>query len=171
MPDLRESCEILLKEHGCDPDVIAHCRAVTDCALDLSKNCMLINRPLVEAGAMLHDIGRGKTHSVAHGQAGAEICRSLNIPEPVARIVECHVGAGLTADECALLGLIPRDCLPQTAEEKLVAHADNLVAGSRRTTIYETLGSAFYLHRRIRRRMYRLALEVGILCGYPDALS
>lgn len=164
MPDLRESCEILLKKHDCSNEIIAHCRAVTGCALDLSKGSALITRSLVEAGAMLHDIGRGQTHGIDHAQVGAQVCRDLNIPEPVARIVECHTGAGLTADECTLLGLIPRDCVPKTAEEKLVAHSDNLVAGSRRATLYETLNSAFHLNRKIRRRIYRLALEVETLC-------
>jgi len=165
MPDLRESCEVLLREHGCSTAVIAHCRAVTDCALDLSSASTLVNRPLVEAGARLNDIGRGTTHTIGHAQTGADLCRSLNIPEPVARIVECHTGAGLTADECTLLRQIPRDCVPQSIEEKIVAHADNLVAGSRRTTVYETLDSAFHLNRKVRRRIYRLALEVEILCG------
>lgn len=165
MPDLREACETLLKAHGCDSRVIAHCRAVTSCALDLSADCSFINRPFVEAGAMLHDIGRGKTHSIGHAQAGADICRDLHIPEPVARIIECHTGAGLSEDECSLLGLLPRNCVPRTAEEKLIAHADNLVAGSRRTTVYEALDSAVHLKRKIRKRMYRLALEVEILCN------
>jgi len=115
---------------------------------------------------MLHDIGRGKTHAIGHAQAGAETCRSLNIPEPVARIVERHIGAGLTADECTLLGLIPRDCMPQTAEEKIVAHADNLIAGSRRTTLHETMDSAYHLNRKIRQRMYRLAREVETLSNH-----
>ncbi|OPY35910.1 MAG: tRNA 2'-O-methylase [Methanoregula sp. PtaU1.Bin051] len=164
MPNLPEDYEILLREHGCDKGVIEHCRAVTSCALELSKDCPFIDRTLAEAGAMLHDIGRGSTHSIGHAQAGAELCRALGITESVARIVECHIGAGLTADECSLLNLLPRECLPTTAEEKLVAHADNLIAGSRRVTIHDTLASAIYLNKKIRHRIYRLALDVEILC-------
>ena len=164
MPVPPDQYEALLKRCGCKQRVIAHCRAVTDCALSLAGNSPLIDRDLVFTGAMLHDIGRGTTHSLGHAQAGADICRKLGFSETVARIVECHTGAGITADECSLLRLLPRDCMPRTAEEKLVTHADNLVAGSRRTTIYETLASAVHLNRKIRRRMYRLSLEVGMLC-------
>jgi uncharacterized protein len=112
---------------------------------------------------MLHDIGRGTSHTIDHAQTGADILRRLGYPETVARVVECHTGAGITADECSLLRLLPRDCIPVTAEERLVAHADNLIAGSRRTTLYEALGSALHLNRKIRRRMYRLALDTEIL--------
>jgi hypothetical protein len=39
----------------------------------------------------------------------------------VARIIECHTGAGLTSDECTLLNLWPRDCIPRSIEERIVA--------------------------------------------------
>jgi uncharacterized protein len=88
----------------------------------------------------------------------------MGLPEAVARIVECHTGAGITADECTLLGLFPIDCMPTTTEEKIVTHADNLVAGSMRVTIEDSLASAQYLPNKIRKRMYRLACEVELLC-------
>jgi uncharacterized protein len=79
--------------------------------------------------------------------------------------VECHTGAGLTPDECTLLGLAPRDCMPRTPEEKIVTHADNLIAGHRRVTIEESLASAIHLPLKARRRMYRLSCEVEQLCS------
>jgi uncharacterized protein len=165
MPGPRDRYETILREHGCSRRVIAHCDAVADCALSIAGNSPLIDRNLLVTGAMLHDIGRGSTHGLGHAQAGAALCRMLGYPEPVARIVECHTGAGITADEYSLLRLQPRDCIPKTAEERLVTHADNLIAGSRRVTIHETLASAYHLNRRIRRRIYRLALDIEILCG------
>ena len=76
---------------------------------------------------MLHDIGRGVSHGISHAQAGAAwLYRGFSA---VARIVERHIGAGLSADECTLLRLVPRDCVPATLEEKIVTNADNLVAG------------------------------------------
>jgi uncharacterized protein len=90
--------------------------------------------------------------------------RSLGFGEDLARIVECHTGAGLTADECTLLGLSPRDCMPRTTEEMIVTHADNLIAGKKRVTIHESIGSAVYLPRKARKRMYRLSCEVELLC-------
>lgn len=165
MPDPRDRYETLLREAGCSRQVIAHCRAVADCARDLSDACPLVDRTLVLAGAMLHDIGRSRIHSIGHAQAGSGICRSQGLPEAVARIVECHTGAGLTADECTLVRLLPRECVPLTAEERIVAHADNLVAGARRVTIHETLAGAVHLSRKVRRRIYRLALDVETLCS------
>jgi uncharacterized protein len=55
--------------------------------------------------------------------------------------------------------------VPATAEERLVAHADNLIAGKRRVTIHDTFAYATHLPRKIRRRIYRLALDVEILCS------
>jgi len=164
MPSPRDHYEAMLRNAGCDPGVIAHCHAVTDYALDLAGNNPLINRELLGTGAMLHDIGRGTTHSILHAQAGAEICRALGLSEPVARIIECHTGAGLSADECTLLGLVPRDCIPRSIEERIVAHADNIVKGTAPVTIEEIIGSATRLNKKVRRRIYHLALDVEILC-------
>jgi len=164
MRENRGHCIKMLREAGCSAKVIAHCQAVCDCALEYARGDDLVDLALVRTGAMLHDIGRGSTHSIAHGQEGADIIRSLNLPETVARIVECHVGAGMTADECILLGLLPRDCIPHTVEEKIVTHADNRIAGVMRVTIDESIASAIHLKRKIRRRMYHLAREVELLC-------
>jgi uncharacterized protein len=112
---------------------------------------------------MLHDIGRGSTHGIDHAQRGADLLREKGFPERVARIVECHTGAGITADECTLLGLAPRDCMPQTIEEKIVTHADNRIAGTTLVTIDDSIASAIYLPMKIRKRMYRLANEVELL--------
>jgi uncharacterized protein len=164
MSRLRKHCEAMLREAGCDLGVIAHCHAVSDYALRLAGDNPLINCGLLEAGAMLHDIGRGTTHSILHAQIGADRCRSLGIPEPIARIIECHTGAGLTADECTLFNLSPRDCIPRSIEERIVAHTDNLMRGTTPVTIDETLGSAIHLKKKVRRRIYHLARDVEILC-------
>ncbi len=164
MPSPRKHYETMLRDAGCDPRVIAHCHAVTDYALDLAGNNPLVNRGLLEKGAMLHDIGRGTTHSIFHAQAGADRCRALGLSEPVARIIECHTGAGISADECTLLGLLPRDCIPRTIEERIVAHVDNLMKGTRPVIIDKTIGSAIHLNKKARRRIYHLALDVENLC-------
>lgn len=165
MPEKRiTSCEDLLKRAGCSIKVIAHCRAVHDCACGYAVRNPDIKISLLKMGSMLHDIGRSRTHDIRHAQCGADIIRSLGLGEELARIVECHTGAGLTADECTLLGLSPRDCMPETTEEKIVTHADNLIAGKKRVTIHESIGSAYYLPRKARKRMWRLAIEVELLC-------
>ena len=154
--------EPLLLRAGCSRSVIAHARAVTALALGFTDN-PVVNRDLVIAGAMLHDIGRGATHGIDHAQRGTSIARSCGVDEPVVSIIERHIGAGLTADECSLEGLVPRDCIPATLEEKIVANADNLVQGSRAGTIEGTLEGGIRLKRRIRRRIYRLWEEMEAL--------
>ena len=165
MPDHSKKYEKMLLDAGCSTKVIAHCRAVTDCALEYAKANPEVDFSLVEKGAMLHDIGRGSSHAIDHSQRGADLLRSQGFPEEVARMVECHTGAGLTADECTLLGLSPRDCIPCTTEEKIVTHADNLIAGHKRVSIDDSIGSAIHLPKKARKRMYRLAQDVELLCG------
>jgi uncharacterized protein len=160
MPETRERCIELLKNAGCSPKVIAHCEAVCDCAMEYARKCDRADQELVMTGALLHDIGRGVTHGIDHAQKGADLLREMGFPENVARIVECHTGAGMTTDECVALGLDPRDCMPQTIEEKIVTHADNLIAGTKRVTIEESLASAKSLPKKIRKRIRRLSDEV-----------
>ena len=166
MPDRSEkNYEQLLREAGCSEKVLAHCRAVRDVALEYAQRNTLVSVDLVREGAMLHDIGRGASHTILHGQRGADLLRAQGISEEVARIVECHTGAGLTADECTMLRLSPRDCMPRTTEAKIVTHADNLVEGRKRVTIDESIASAFHLPRKVRLRIYHLAQEVELLCS------
>jgi uncharacterized protein len=160
MPDSVRKYRDLLFSAGCSGKVIAHCETVTAVAMQFVNPGSGADRDLVLAGAMLHDIGRSETHGIGHAQAGAELCRRLGLPESVARIVECHTGAGLTADECSLLGLLPIDCVPKTLEEKIVTNADNLVGGGHEISIERDLMGAFALKRIARERIYRLWLEM-----------
>lgn len=156
-----QACIGLLRQAGCSEQVIAHCRVVRDLALTYARD-PLVDRDLVEAGALLHDIGRGVTHDLRHAGVGAAICRRFELDDAVVAIVERHIGAGLTADECSLLNLPPRDCVPRTIEEKIVAHADNLVKGTRVICLQERLMRSLALPRKQRERIYRLGLEVEL---------
>jgi uncharacterized protein len=165
MPDqISKHYEKMLRDAGCSEKVIAHCRAVEECACEYARHNSSVDLSLVRAGALLHDIGRGSTHTIAHAQQGADLLRSKGFSEKIARIVECHTGAGLSADECSLLGLEPRDCIPTTIEEKIVCHADNLLAGTRRMSIEQSISSSSHLPLRVRKRIFRLATEVELLC-------
>ena len=46
-------------------------------------------------------------------------------------IIERHIGAGIPKEEAVGLGLPEKDYIPVTIEEKIVAHADNLVFGNK----------------------------------------
>jgi uncharacterized protein len=157
MIPVREARDLLLAA-GCSSRVIRHSEAVLRVAGEYADRIDEADRDLVMAGALLHDIGRSRTHSIWHAQDGAGLCRQMGIPEPVALIVERHIGAGLGADECTLLRLIPRDCIPISLEERIVANADNLVRESSRITIDERLLLSGHLPAGIRRRIYHLWL-------------
>ena len=81
----------------------------------------------MEIGALLHDIGRSKTHSVDHGVVGAEIVKSAGLPDSVVSIVKRHVGGGITASEAEALGWPKDGYVPVTLEEKVVSYADKLI--------------------------------------------
>jgi uncharacterized protein len=84
---------------------------------------------LVEAGAMLHDIGRSRSHDVDHVVKGVEIAHELGLPENIVHIIERHVGAGIPDDEAKKLGFPIGHYIPETIEEKIVAYADKLIDG------------------------------------------
>lgn len=127
-------CIKLLKENGCSKEVIAHCEAVRDLAVIIAEKSGA-DVKLVEAGALLHDIGRCKTHGIKHGINGAKIARENNLPESIVKIIERHVGAGIPKDEAVLLELPAKDYVPETLEEKIVTHTDNLIEKGKKQAI------------------------------------
>ena len=134
----------ILRESGCSEGVVRHCVNVAGIAVRLAGVLMGrgvdVDVALVEAGALLHDLGRCRTHGVDHGVVGGVMVRGLGLPEALARVVERHVGGGLPEEEAVGLGL-PRGCyVPETVEEKLVSYADKLVEGAREVGFGVTLG-------------------------------
>ncbi len=119
----------LLKQVGCPSWVIKHSQAVKQKALQIAEN-FKVDLELVETGALLHDIGRCKTNGVEHGIVGAQMLSEMGFPDSVVKIVERHIGAGIPLQEAVEMNLPPKDYLPLTLEEKIVAHADNLLDGS-----------------------------------------
>ena len=128
------------------------------------------NRNLVEAGAMLHDIGifltdapgihcHGTAHYILHGSLGAQLLRNeaeqlkeeqlqeeLHFYEALARICERHTGTGLTRQTIIERGLPDpqQDLLPETIEEQIICYADKFYSKShleRERTIPQTLQS------------------------------
>jgi uncharacterized protein (TIGR00295 family) len=130
----KEECLKLLEEAGCNEKVIEHCLAVTELAVRIAKLAKA-DLELVECGALLHDIGRSKSHEIEHAVLGAEMVRSMGLPEKIALIIERHIGAGLSKDEAASFGLPERDYTPQTLEEKIVAHSDNLIEENKKRPV------------------------------------
>lgn len=135
----REQANLLLRKYKCPPEVIRHCEAVaqlaTETALQLEERGIKINVELVEAGALLHDLGRSKSHTVDHVVEGAKIAQSEGLPKDLVDVIKRHLGGGITAQEAAGFGW-PKDVYaPETLEEKVVSYADKLIDNSKRVPI------------------------------------
>ncbi len=125
-----EALNMLVKT-GCSESVICHCKSVSDLAtrmaMSMRKRGVNVNVELVSIGALLHDIGRSKTHKIDHAIQGAKIAVDFCLPKSIIRIIEVHIGSGITAEEAEKLGIPKRDYLPQTLEEKIVSYGDMLI--------------------------------------------
>ncbi len=151
----REQALQLLIENGSSRNVIDHCIAVSDLARKtaeiLKKKGFSINVKLVEIGALLHDIGRSKTHDVNHGIEGAKIVEHAGLPKEIISIIKRHVGGGIPLKEAQVLGWSKNDVYtPITLEEKVVAFADELIDGTKQVPV-------------------ELTIEEFSRKGYPDA--
>lgn len=168
----------LLSKVGCSKRVVSHCEAVSRLALKFAKICKnkgcAVDIDLVEVGGLLHDIGRSKTHDVTHAVVGAEVAKSLNLPNSIVSIIERHIGGGIGSEEAKDLGLPEKDYFPFTLEEKLVAYADKLISGSSVVPIEYTLkefSRQLGANHPAIDRVKRLHEELFVLVGDLDADS
>jgi len=123
-------CIRLLTEAGCKRRVIVHCCTVWTMAEAMAQkiDCDI---DLLRAGAFLHDIGRSVDHSIMHAVIGASIADDLGLPREVVEIIRKHVGAGLDDQDVAEMGLPKGNYIPDTIEQKIVCHADNMVSDNK----------------------------------------
>jgi uncharacterized protein (TIGR00295 family) len=165
MPSEAE-CIDILQEEGCKRNVIEHVCTVRSIAMEIARKSSA-NLELVAAGALLHDVGRGKRQDVMHVPEGARIARERGLPDELVRVIERHGAAGLTESEARELGFPPGIYMPETLEEKIVCHADNLVKGKGGV---QTLKQATdeMLHRGYiitAERMIKMHAELSLVCG------
>ncbi|KOX09958.1 HD domain-containing protein [Nocardiopsis sp. NRRL B-16309] len=117
--------------------VYTHCEIVCAVAEQLlDRSGLALNRSLVRAGCLLHDIGVyrlfGTTgrldhaHYVSHGVLGHEILAGEGLPGALCRFCSHHTGVGLTRVDVREQGLpIPeKDYVAESPEEELVMYAD-----------------------------------------------
>lgn len=135
----REEAINLLRISGCSENVIAHCIIVADTALEIASKLRDegrdVNMGLVEIGGLLHDMGRAESHGIDHAVIGAGMAEKYNLDPDIREIIKRHVGAGITRREAVEFGLPDDDYMPLTLEQKIVAHADNLVKGTERISL------------------------------------
>ena len=165
----REQAIELLRKNNCPPEVIRHCEVVADLALEIAQKLqnkgLKVDMHLVEIGALLHDIGRSKSHSVDHGLVGAEIVLSVGLPEALARIIKRHVGGGITEQEATYFGW-PKDVyVPETLEEKIVSYADKRIDNGKRVSIEMEIARLSAEHKEAAERVRNLHEEITRLQG------
>jgi tRNA (cytidine56-2'-O)-methyltransferase len=141
----REACVGILRQVGCGPAVVEHCESVTtlaeemvDAAVAVDPQCPVLDsldRGLLVAGAMLHDVGRAVTHDTGHIPGGVSLARDLGLHPLIIRVIARHLGSGLEPEEAAALGFPPDVYTPESWEEKLVSLADSLHYGGRRVAM------------------------------------
>ncbi len=157
IPNL-STCYRFCLERGMDRDLLEHTFKVLQRALELHEK-FDGDLKLLLAGSMLHDIGRTVTHGVEHGVVGGEIVRDQGWDEHLARIVECHIGGGISKREAEDLQLPFRSYIPDTLEEKIVCHADNTAGEGRFDELVDRTEDAG--HTDSVERMKKLKKEFG----------
>lgn len=128
VPSVAE-CEAILAAMVPDVAVARHCRAVAAVADALTVRLVAagagIDRDLVRAGSLLHDLAKGSAH---HAEVGAQMVETLGFPD-VARVVGRHMEAAFDGEDLD--------------EGAIVYVADKLVRGDHVVTLEERFGGAF----------------------------
>ena len=123
----REQCLQILKNNKTPSNIIEHCKAVCkvaeEVAQKLVKKGMKVNKELVIAAALLHDIER---HKENHVIVGANLLKKLGYPE-VAKVISKHTLYKVEIEENQ----------PRTFEEKIVFYADKRVKNDKVVSLEE----------------------------------
>ncbi len=148
---------LVLRKLKVPEDVRLHSENVKEIALAVARRAAArgkgVDLKLVEAGALLHDVGRAATHGPAHCSEGAGMLRKEDVPEKVARFAETHFLGGLTAKEAGALGLPAREMIPLTVEEKIVCYADKICDAGKLRRIRRYAGGNSTAYERILKLM------------------
>lgn len=166
IPNFNEYLTFLTER--CEKNVVLHSIAVADYVYEFGIK--LLNKKYdfdldtAVLGAILHDIGRSKSHNIDHGIIGSEILLKNNFNEKYAKIAERHIGAGISIKEAEDLNLPKKDYIPKTLEEKVIANADNLVSGHIRVDIDFVIDKfKKRTNNEVSNKVYALYLEINKL--------
>lgn len=118
--------------------VLEHCKIVAEIAeWCVDKNKLNVNKELLIAGCLLHDIGTyalfdakgldGNEHNYKqHAIFGAALVLEEGYDPKIADMIRTHVLMGLSKQEIIYnkFGMPQKDYLPQTLEARLLCYAD-----------------------------------------------
>lgn len=171
-----KEAEKLLKKYAYDDKafkgVLGHARAVKRFAKEIGSKVKGVDLDFIEAASLLHDIGKfkcrpGSKDTIKHGIAGGEILREEGLND-YALVAERHLGPGISKEEIVEQGLeLPlQDYIPVSKEEKIIAHADNLIFGERRGSLKEAVEQFDKeLGKKVGKRVKKLAEDVEGMSG------
>ncbi len=116
---------------------LRHCIAVSRLAerfADIFAAKFDLDKEFVRTAAVLHDIGRYKTHDpILHGLEGYRLLTRLGHHRE-AFVCASHILCGLEKEEAFQHGFPEREFMPRTFEEQLIPVCDCLVEFDRPTT-------------------------------------
>lgn len=158
----------LLKRLKIPLSIRRHSEKVADKAMEISRKIKKakVDMNLIEIGALLHDVGRTKTHSFKHALIGGKILKERGFSEKLSRICETHILGGLDKEDAKEVGLPEKDYLPLTIEEKIICLADKHMAGTREVSINERFNIWFRKYGRSKillkskKRIEKIQLEI-----------
>ncbi|TDD33003.1 HD domain-containing protein [Actinomadura sp. KC06] len=114
--------------------VWTHCVIVCGIAERIMGGGFDVNKDLVRAGCLLHDIGVYRLYDTAgvldhknyikHGPLGHELLRDEGFPEVICRFCSRHTGLTRDDVERQRLPIPVADYMAESAEERVVAYAD-----------------------------------------------
>ena len=136
----------ILQKLNLSKNIVNHVLAVSRKAIKIATQIttLPVNLKLVRIGAILHDIGRVRSHDYDHAVLGGQIIRKeLNFSNQLAKIAETHILGGISKEEAIEFGLPERDYLPETIEEKIVCLADKYFIGVKRVSIEQRFRNWF----------------------------
>ena len=123
----KEECLDILNKNKTPSNIIEHSKAVCKLAEDIAekliKKGFKVNKRLVIAAALLHDIEKGKDN---HMIVGAKLLKSMGFPE-VSEVAKKH----------SLYQIENKDVQPRTIEEKIIFYADKRVKGNKIVSLEE----------------------------------
>ena len=156
----KSECLALLNAMNFAAHIINHQVAVMRQAMAIAHNIVhgTVDVNLIRAGALLHDIGRFRSHELIHTTYGGDILPRIRFSGGFGAYPETHSMGGLTPEEAIELGLPARDYQPRSLEEKIVCLSDKYLSGTEVVTIeqrfarwIEKFGNTEFLQEQIRR--------------------
>ena len=123
----KEECIEILNKNKTPSQVIQHCKTVCKVAEEIADKLIAkginVNKKLVTAAALLHDVERVKGD---HIKEGIKLLKSLGFPE-VSRVIGKH----------SLYKIEEPERQPKTFEEKIIFYADKRCIGNKVVSLKE----------------------------------